>query len=91
MRRVHALTAELAVIESEAIAVPSLEPHAMWEFFSADQLNGDSTAWWAPSGNALVELCRVAGFTRVEVVQGPPPLRPGEPLSRYRAVVHAWR
>jgi hypothetical protein len=79
----------VAVIESEAINVPSLERHAMWEFFSPGQLNGDGTTWWAPSCSGLVELCRAAGFAHVEVVQGPPP-QPNEPLSRHRAVVHAW-
>ena len=99
LRRVAAVTRELAVIESEAVMIPGLEHLAICEFYEGDELNQDSSNWWAPNQKALEAMCRAAGFTRVHVLVGPPvdvpspPAAPGPPPPpiHYRAVVHAWK
>lgn len=106
LTRLAAVTGKLAVIETHAIAVPGYEHLELAEFYSSNQLNGDSTNWWGPNIKALVGMCRAAGFSRVEVVVGKIPetgvqrLRQaaGAVLSYlrrrpyyFRAVVHAWK
>jgi hypothetical protein len=46
---------------------------ALCEFFESNELNADSSNWWAPNRKALTGMCRAAGFSRVEVVAGPAP------------------
>jgi tRNA (mo5U34)-methyltransferase len=79
MKRVAAVTKELAIIETEAAVFPTLEDHALCEFFESNELNGDVSNWWAPNEKALVGLCRAAGFKRAEIVAGPN-AAPAEPL-----------
>ena len=90
LERVCALTKELAVVETEAVALPGFEDRAVCEFFEADGLYGDPTNWWAPNAKALEGLCRAAGFRRAEVLTTPPAGRPGQ-VVRYRATAHAWK
>lgn len=72
MRRVAAVTKELAIIETEAALFPNFEHHALCEFFESNELNGDVSNWWAPNEKALTGMCRAAGFSRVEVVAAAP-------------------
>jgi tRNA (mo5U34)-methyltransferase len=93
LERVCRLTKGLAIIETEALAVPGFEDRAVCEFFEGDELCGDPTNWWVPNAKALEGLCRAAGFGRAEVLTPPPRARfpkPGQVL-RYRAVAHAWK
>jgi tRNA (mo5U34)-methyltransferase len=90
MQRVHAVTGELAVIETAATEWPGHEQLGLVELYPHGELGGDRTSLWAPSIEGLRELCLGAGFSEVTVVRGPPP--PGEPAIgpiRYRAIVHA--
>jgi tRNA (mo5U34)-methyltransferase len=106
LRRLYALTGDVAVIETAAVDVPDRPDSPLLEFYPADELGGDATNWYAPNLPALHGMCRAAGFSRVETIAGPPPrpsrVRPpltrrrgerpaGEPLVRYRATVHAYR
>lgn len=92
MRRVAAVTKELAIIETEAAVFHGLERHGLCEFFESNELNGDVSNWWSPNEKALAGLCRAAGFRSVDSVVGPPPLSGEIPsVVRYRAVVHAWK
>lgn len=106
LRRVAQVTKEVAIIETEAIAVKGFADHALCEFFPASELNSDPTNWWAPNGKSLEGLCRAAGFSRVELMQDEPPFPkryvsarrlgkivtpPQHKLRRYRAVVQAWK
>ena len=106
LRRLAAVTKELAIIETHAIAVPGYEHLELCEFYSSNQLNGDTTNWWGPNLKALQGMCRAAGFSRVEVVVGKIPdtgiqrarQAAGAVLSyigrrpyHFRAVVHAWK
>jgi FkbM family methyltransferase len=90
MQRVHAVTGELAVIETAATEWPGHEQLGLVELYPHGELGGDRTSLWAPSSEGLRELCLGAGFSEVTVVRGPPP--PGEAAIgpiRYRAIVHA--
>ena len=87
MRRVAALTRELAIIETAAIALGAEhEERPLWELYPADEFAGDPTNWWAPNLRAVHDLCRAAGFRRSETIVGP---RADGP-AQYRAIVHAW-
>jgi tRNA (mo5U34)-methyltransferase len=92
IERLIQVTGGLAVIESEAVAIPGLEHRAFCEFFESDELAEDATNWWSPNLHALTGMCRAAGFEDVVPIVGPPPTvaesPSGEPI-RYRAVVHA--
>ena len=98
MRRLAAVTEELAVIETEAAIIPGNEHRAVCEFFPGSELNGDSSNWWAPNEKALVGMCHAAGFADVRVVRGAELAasatrravrRLQGRVVRYRAVVHA--
>ena len=93
MRRVAAVTKELAIIETEAAVFAGLGHHALCEFFESNELNGDVSNWWAPNERALMGLCRAAGFSRVDSIVSPPASTAPIPSAvvRYRAVVHAWK
>lgn len=106
LKRLASITKELAIIETHAISVPGYEHLELSEFYSANQLNGDSTNWWGPNLRALIGMCQAAGFSRVEVVaeERPETIRQflryvSSIVSAYftrrprhfRAVVHAWK
>jgi tRNA (mo5U34)-methyltransferase len=98
LERLRSVTGELAVIETEAVGGPG----SYLEFYGGRELGDDPTNWWAPTEDALVALCRTAGFARVDVKVGCPPRAPslrrrlrhiltakqGQP-PHYRAIVHA--
>ena len=93
LKRVSEVPNELAVIETEAVVFPGFEDHALCEFFETNELNWDVSNWWAPTKNAVIGMCRAAGFKRVDMLVGPP-AHSGPPQStvqRYRAVFHAWK
>ncbi len=72
LRRLAALTREMAIVETQAVFLPDYEDSEICEFYSSAQLNNDSSNWWAPNAKALVGMCRAAGFSRVELVSKPP-------------------
>lgn len=104
LRRLAAVTREVAIIETQAMVAPGFEDCAMCEFFESNELNYDVSNWWAPNRRALEGMCRAAGFSRVEMIVGPR-LRPRtvrqyvrraaaigrRSIRHYRAVVHAWK
>jgi tRNA (mo5U34)-methyltransferase len=71
LKRVAAVTRQVAIIETEAVLVPGYEHHALCEFYEWDECEGDITNWWAPNLKALHDMCRAASFGRVETVLGP--------------------
>ena len=72
LRRLASVTRGVAVIETEAMALPLEEDRALYEFFPGSELNDDYTNWWAPNEKALIGMCLAAGFSRVEVIVGSP-------------------
>jgi tRNA (mo5U34)-methyltransferase len=91
MRRVARLTADVAIIESQAMVAPGASQNALLEFFPGAELNNDPSNWFVPNLAALEGLCRTAGFTRTATIVGPPDLPPDAPLTHYRAVLHAYK
>jgi tRNA (mo5U34)-methyltransferase len=90
MRRLRSVTEELAVIESEAMALPGEGNRRLAEFFPGSELAGDPSNWWSPNREALLGLCQAAGFGQAEIAATSGHLPPDQSgLSRYRAVVHA--
>jgi tRNA (mo5U34)-methyltransferase len=67
MRRVAALTGELAIIETASVFLPGYEHESLCEFYASNELNGDVSNWWAPNARTLEGLCKAAGFSRVDV------------------------
>ena len=67
LERVAKVTRDVAIIETEAVNIPGLEDRAFCQFFESDELAGDPSNWWAPNAQALIGLCRAAGFRKVEV------------------------
>ncbi len=115
LEKVVEATKKVAIIETEAMELSAYSGPPLCEFFERDELAGDFTNWWVPNENALVGICRAAGFRRVEVIKGAaeksskrsvwkklrssgghllrefglkPPL---SQITRYRAIVHAWK
>ncbi|MDQ3977952.1 MAG: hypothetical protein M3314_00145 [Actinomycetota bacterium] len=92
LERLSRVTGELLVIGSEAVAVPGFEHHGFCEFFEDGQPHGDATTCWAINRRALVGMCHIVGFSRVEGGDGPEARpRSMEALHRYYLVVRAWR
>jgi tRNA (mo5U34)-methyltransferase len=89
LRRLRAVTRELAVISTQAVRVRDHEDRAMWEFFEGGELNDDVSNWWAPNLRGLCGACRAAGFTSAERVAGEPQGDDESPITRYRTVLHA--
>ena len=104
LERVRAVTRDVAVIETAAVRIPERDGQSFLKFYSGSDLNRDFGNWFQPSIEAIVALARAAGFSRVEIVQGPPDERPlprtvelrrriqnrVRPLEEYRAIVHAF-
>jgi tRNA (mo5U34)-methyltransferase len=93
LRRLAAVTGELAVVETEAIVVPGLEHEALWRFFPFAELNGDVSNWWAPNLTGLTGALRAAGFAAASPSLGPSAelvAGAGGP-HHYRLTVHATK
>ncbi len=63
LQRLRSVTNEVAIIETEAVA----DAGSYAKFYGGSDLNADPTNWWVPTEEALVALCRTAGFSRVDV------------------------
>ena len=72
MKRVAAVTREVAIIETAAVVFPGFEHVQFCEFFESNELDGDMSNWWAPNLKALEGICRAAGFRRLQTMVGPP-------------------
>ena len=102
LKRLAAVTGEVAIIETEAVVFPGYQHLAVCEFFESNELNYDVSNWWVPNEKALAGMCRAAGFSRVETIVGPKKsssilskismLWGSKPkLYRYRAIIHAYK
>lgn len=100
LRRVRAVTREVAVIETVAVRVLAQRDASLLAFYPGNELGGaDFGNWFAPTEAGLVDMCRAAGFARVEPRRGPPPVKAWRDhlrrnvrrtLVQYRAAVFAW-
>lgn len=73
LQRLAQVTRDVAIIETEAVEVPGYEQVPMCEFFETNELNGDTSNWWAPNAKALVGMCRTAGFREIKLSLNPRP------------------
>jgi tRNA (mo5U34)-methyltransferase len=93
LERVRHVTAQVAVIETVALNVPGLNDLRLLQFHPGGELNTDFGNWFVPTLSALVSMCRVAGFSSVEVVVGPPepPSASDLPARTRRSFKTPWR
>jgi len=82
LERLHTVTDEVAVIETQAMAVRGMETVSLLQFFAGGDFAADYGNWFIPTIEALHQMARAAGFTRVETVVGPPAVPPGPNLVR---------
>ena len=92
LRRLRQVTRGIAVIETEAVLLPGRSDRPLWQFVDAAQLNDDPSIWWVPTIEGLRAMCLAAGFSRAEIVAGPPrrPFLRRRRSMNYRGVVHAY-
>jgi tRNA (mo5U34)-methyltransferase len=91
LRRVRAVTKQVAAIETAAVHIPGRTHERLLEFEAGNELGGDFGNWYVPSLEALCALCRAAGFGRVEVVVGRPPEQPSSPPQAAPSLVERLR
>jgi tRNA (mo5U34)-methyltransferase len=87
LRRLAAVTREMAAIRTVAVHLPNVNS-AVWEFYPGSELEGDATNWWAPNKLALEGAVKAAGFGHVVSHTQEP--RGGDSLSRYLLTAQAW-
>jgi tRNA (mo5U34)-methyltransferase len=68
LERVRQVTTSVAVVETEAVHVPDATDVPLLLFEAGDAVAHDYGNWYVPTLRGLKELCRAAGFRRVEVV-----------------------
>ncbi len=104
LERLRAVTRGVAVIETAALRIPNVAGQSFLKFHSGSDLNRDFGNWFQPNVEAVQALALAAGFSKVEIVQGPPPMAPPSmagrvrnrltgrvpPVDQYRAIVHAF-
>lgn len=73
LERVSSVTGELLIMSTFVDATWTRRPAAA--FYPRAEANSDPTNWWGPNPGAVVAMLETAGFTRVDVVDGPTPLR----------------
>jgi tRNA (mo5U34)-methyltransferase len=73
LERVFSVTRELLIMSTFVDATWTRRPAAA--FYPRAEANSDPTNWWGPNPGAVVAMLETAGFTRVDVVDGPTPLR----------------
>jgi len=76
LERLHRVTKEVAVIETEALHLEGLDHEALLQFHAGSSLRTDFGNWYVPTIEALHNLCRAAGFSEVRTVIGPPAAPP---------------
>jgi tRNA (mo5U34)-methyltransferase len=79
LERVRAVTKEVAVIETEAVHLQGLDDEVLLQFHAGSSLRTDFGNWYVPTIEALHNLCRAAGFSRVRTIVGPPAPPPEQP------------
>jgi tRNA (mo5U34)-methyltransferase len=93
LRRLAAVTREMAIIETAGVMLPGLEAHALCEFYETTEPANDPSNWWAPNPRALVGMLRAAGFRTARVLTPLPDEQtlPRRQMVRCRLTAHAWK
>ncbi len=75
LERLRSVTDEVAVIETQAVAIDGLERQNLLQFFGGEFI-GDYGNWFVPTMDGLRQLALAAGFSRVTpLVAAPLPAR----------------
>jgi tRNA (mo5U34)-methyltransferase len=82
LERLRAVTKEVAVIETEAVHIQGFDNEVLLQFHAGSSLRTDFGNWYVPTIEALHNLCRAAGFARIETVVGPPTSPPPDASLR---------
>lgn len=99
LQRVRRVTSRVAAIGTVGLDVPGLNDQRLLQFEPGKELDSDFGNWYVSSASALVGMCVAAGFSRAEVIVGPPPdaservltVRRRAPSARSRHImVHAY-
>jgi len=71
LERVCALATDLAAVDSFVLGekhfAADILARPILEFYETDEMGGQTDNWFGPSVPALLAMCRVAGFARVEL------------------------
>jgi tRNA (mo5U34)-methyltransferase len=105
LEHVYSVTGERLIMSTFVDMTWRRRPAAA--FYEGAEANDDPTNWWGPNPAAVVAMLRTVGFTRIEIVDRPSPmrnrlvdamrgrLRRGDPffsrLWQGAIVCHAWR
>jgi tRNA (mo5U34)-methyltransferase len=90
LRRLAAMTSEMALIESQAVSVGGQAGARLWEFYPGAELANDPSNWFAPTAAALEGALLAAGFARVEILVEEPEVPVGH-VGGYRTAAHAFK
>jgi tRNA (mo5U34)-methyltransferase len=90
LERVRSLTKEVALIETEAAHFQGFDNDTLLRFHAGGDLHADFGNWFVPNINALHDMCRAAGFSRVETAIGPPALEKASFKSKVRRRVAGY-
>jgi tRNA (mo5U34)-methyltransferase len=70
LERVHHVTNEVAVIETEAVHVRGQASEPLLKFLAGNELRRDFGNWYLVSETALHRMCLAAGFSKVATKRG---------------------
>jgi tRNA (mo5U34)-methyltransferase len=73
LERVFSVTRELLIMSTFVDATWTRRPAAA--FYPGAEANRDPANWWGPNPAAVIAMLETAGFTRVDLVDGPTPFR----------------
>jgi len=73
LERLRSVTREVAVVETQAVHYQGLEDHQLMLFYAGGEINVDFGNWYVPTMSGLKAMLLAAGFSSVEIIQGPPP------------------
>ena len=73
LERLRTVTKDVAVIETEAVHLQHLDDEVLLQFHAGISGRTHFRTWYVPTIAALHNLCRAAGFARMETIVGPPP------------------
>ncbi len=79
LERLRRVTAEVAVVETEAVHLQGYDDEPLMQFHPGGDVQADFGNWYVPTITAIHALCRAAGFARVRTVAGPPAAPPPAP------------
>lgn len=103
LKRLAAVTIEVAIVETETVFFSGYQHLAVCELFESNELNSDVSTWWVPNEKALAGMYRAGGFSHVETIVEAPKksvsiisnigrLWGSKPkMYRNRAVIHAYK